>query len=227
MCGGMTGALGFRAPQTAAKVMPSAPDVLLYQVGRLAGYGIAGAFCGAAGRVIDALLDLAQIGIAMRIASGTLLVLFAARMLFKWNALGSLERWGARFWTMLQPIARRQMLSHHAARSLILGLLWGWLPCGLVYSMLAFAAASADAASGAAIMVTFGVGTLPAMIGSGLLAGRIRAWSRIGSLRIAGGIALGIFGVWTIISPLQHLQHQNTDTTHTVHSVDHHPHTSP
>lgn len=196
MCGGMAGALGLRARATAATASSAFFNASAYQFGRIGGYALAGALVGLAGAALQSTFDLLRIGAALRIASGVLLILIALRMLIHWNALDALERLGARFWSTLQPLARSAARTEGVARALALGFLWGWLPCGLVYSMLAFAATSGDALHGAATMAAFGAGTLPSMLTSTLLAAQVQRLLAQRWARIATGLLLLAFGVW-------------------------------
>ena len=204
MCGGMAGALGMRARATAANAAGAFFNAGAYQVGRIGGYATVGAIVGLAGASLQPLFDLVRFGAALRIASGALMILIALRILIRWNALGAVERLGARFWTKLQPLAQRAARSEGRGRALMLGFLWGWLPCGLVYSMLMFAAASGNPAQGAAIMAAFGVGTLPSMLTSSLLASQLQRMLARRWPRIVSGLLLIAFGVWMTAMPLLH-----------------------
>lgn len=202
MCGGLASALGMRHRSAATSAMHGAAHASLYQFGRIGGYTLAGALCGAAGSTLHTLLDLARIGMTLRIASGVLLLLIALRLLVRWNGLGTLERWGAKFWRHVQPLARHVALRSDVQGSLLLGFLWGWLPCGLVYSMLMFAAVSADPMRGALIMAGFGLGTLPAMFASSWFAPQLTRLLNVRWSRYASGALLLMFGTWMIAAPL-------------------------
>ena len=83
-------------------------------------------------------------------------------------------------------------------QALVLGLLWGWLPCGLVYSMLVWAVSAGDALRGAALMLCFGLGTLPNLLAMGLVAGGLASHLRQGWVRhLAGALVIG-FGLYTL-----------------------------
>jgi sulfite exporter TauE/SafE len=207
MCGGMSAALGMRSRATAVDARAAFVNASAYQLGRIGGYAIAGALFGFAGATLQSMFDLMRIGAALRIASGILLILIALRLLIRWNALGGVERLGARFWSKLQPLAQRAARSEGRGRSLMIGLLWGWLPCGLVYSMLMLAAASGHAGQGASIMATFGLGTLPSMLTSSLLASQLQRMLAQRWARIMSGLLLIVFGVWMMVLPILHTGH--------------------
>lgn len=198
MCGGLAGALGMRARSTATSPHSAFTNALSYHVGRLGGYAMAGAICGLIGATLTAVLDLARVGVVLRIASGVLLMLIALRMLSPWNPLRWLETLGAKFWRRLQPftLGTGKLTGH--THAVALGFLWGWLPCGLVYSMLLFAALSGHALNGAAILFAFGLGTLPSMLTSSVLASQVQRFLKGRWPRFASGALLLLFGAWMI-----------------------------
>jgi sulfite exporter TauE/SafE len=220
MCGSLAGAFGMgtrAASVSAGASTRAAPlrvsmgamfgDALSYHAGRLGGYAVAGAICGLLGATLQAVLDLARIGSWLRIASGVLLLLIALRMLSPWNPLRGLETLGAKFWRGLQPLTRKTGAMSGRARAVALGFLWGWLPCGLVYSMLLFAALSADALNGGGILLAFGLGTLPAMLTSTVLASHVQDLLRNRWPRFASGILLLLLGAWMIWISLPAAEH--------------------
>jgi sulfite exporter TauE/SafE len=198
MCGALAGALGMRARAAAGP----APSALLYQVGRLGGYAIAGAVCGALGATLQAVLDMTSLIVTLRVMAGLVLVLAGVRLFCRWNAFAGLERLGATLWLRLQPLIHRSARIEGARRALVLGLLWGWLPCGLVYSMLLFSALTARAFDGAAVMLAFGLGTLPAMLTSTWLAAEVQQWLARRSLRMVSAALLIGCGIWLAVASL-------------------------
>lgn len=199
MCGGMAGALGMRAKASGG----SHRQALLYQAGRIGGYTVAGALVSAFGATALHAFDLGQLSFALRVASGIFIVLVGSRLLLRWNPLAPLERWGARFWQRLRPLAQRAARGNDTASALWLGFLWGWLPCGLVYSMLLFAAMSGNVRTGAGIMLAFGLGTLPSMLAGSFLAAQLQRLLSSRWPRLASGAALVTFGVWIAVAGLQ------------------------
>jgi sulfite exporter TauE/SafE len=196
MCGGLAGALGMRRSACPGSWRASIRDAGLHHAGRLAGYSLAGALFGWLGVTLQTVVNLPLLTVITRVAAGILLVLVAARILFGWNTLAGIERLGAHFWRSIRPLAGRAASSRSSAGSFLLGLLWGWLPCGLVYSMLLFAAMSGHAVSGAGIMLAFGLGTLPAMLASSVLSSHIaRRLSQPGTRQAIGALLL-VFGIW-------------------------------
>lgn len=202
MCGGMAGALGMHARQVARSGTHLVATAALYQTGRIGGYALLGALFGALGMALSMSLDLNRIADVMRVASGLLLILLGVRVLFRINALALIERWGARVWRHVQPLAGYAARGHAFARPLLLGLVWGWLPCAMVYSMLMLAATTGDALRGSAVMLAFGVGTLPSMLTSTLAAASVQRMLARRTSRIATGALLTSFGIWMSMSAL-------------------------
>lgn len=210
MCGGLAGAFGMRARSSMTAASNAFSNSLPYHAGRLSGYAIAGAICGLLGATLQTILDLARIGAWLRTASGVLLLLIALRMLSPWNPLRWLETLGAKFWRRLQPLTQKTAALNGNAHAIAVGFLWGWLPCGLVYSMLLFAALSGRAVEGSAILLAFGLGTLPAMLTSSVFASRAQhllrsRWPRVGSGALL--LFLGVWMIWISLPAAAHVHH--------------------
>jgi len=203
MCGGISGALGLRA-----RSLPgSRPwlQAMAHQAGRLASYALAGAIVGALGGWFESLFDLDALVLGARIAAGLVLISVALGVLLRWRPLVLIERLGGRFWARIAPLARQ--VPSGAGGALLLGALWGFLPCGFVYSMLIFAALSAGAGQGAVMMLCFGAGTAPAVLGAGLLGTRLARFTSARRLQGAAGWLLLLFGALTIVGPLGRMHH--------------------
>jgi sulfite exporter TauE/SafE len=207
MCGGIVGALGLRARRaaTGAREVDARLGLFLhtacYQTGRIAGYAALGALAGAVGAGAATLLHLESIARAMRIAAGLVMLALALRALFGWRLLGGVERVGATIWARLAPRARG-LRSSGLAGSLLLGAVWGFMPCGLVYSMLLFATLSGGAAAGALTMLAFAAGTLPALAAGHVLLAQIGRITAARALHVLAGMLLFAFGLVTLLGPL-------------------------
>lgn len=199
MCGGLAGAIGMQARTQGASPAQALRSIVGAHVGRLASYALFGAAAGASGAALRALLDIVHLAYALRIVAGVLAIAIAVRIVSRINVFAPIERGGAKLWSRLAPTAR-SLKSGAVGRSLLLGALWGWLPCGLVYSMALFAAASGRLADGALIMSAFWLGALPAMLSSSLLASQLARAFRAGGVRWAAAAALAGFGVWTMLA---------------------------
>lgn len=202
MCGGIMGALTFGLPpEVRGHPRQLAAYVAAYNLGRLLSYACAGGLFGLFGAELFRLVApwLGQ-GWPQRLAA--LAVLLMGLHIAGWlPQLIALERLGRPLWHRLQPLAQGLMPVRSLPRALLYGMLWGWLPCGLVYSMLIVAAGQGSAPMGGLLMLVFGMGTLPSVMLTGLLAGRIQVWSRRPGLRTLSGALLALFGLLVLLYP--------------------------
>ena len=205
MCGGIAGALAIRGSARrddgATRVTPGRRIVLAlaYNLARIASYAVAGGIVGWLGQALVRTVDVAPMSLGLRVAAGLVMLAAAGRLLFGWRLLDPLEAAGARLWRRIAPWASPRGASRGGlAGAIVLGLAWGWLPCGLTYSMLLLAATTASATTGALVMAAFGAGTLPVMVSAAVAFERAtRLLASRATLRIAAGALLLAFGVWT------------------------------
>ena len=201
MCGGIAGAVG-AGPGGSPRKLSWA---LLYNAGRIASYSLAGALAGGASFALGSAINLPFWSMITRGLTGGILILIGLNIALGWRLPGLLENLGARVWTLLSPTARRLLSSRSAVGMLGLGALWGWLPCGLTYTMLLAAAGTGQIAEGALLMMAFGLGTLPAMVAAGAAAGSLQRFTRSRNIRRVSGALLVILGIWTAAYPLKGL----------------------
>jgi sulfite exporter TauE/SafE len=206
MCGGLSGALGMRARSAGKTASAAFAYASTYQIGRLLSYALAGALCGVAGGLLARLMSLTGLTIWLRVAAGVLMVLLGAQLWSGWRLLGPIEKAGAQLWRQLAPLSRKLPESGWS-QALLLGALWGWLPCGLVYSMLLLGVLGGSAPHGALLMLAFGAGTLPAMMSSTLLSAQLQRVLNLHGWRWMAGLLMTGFGIWTIMMALQHHGH--------------------
>ncbi|GAC32821.1 sulfite exporter TauE/SafE family protein [Paraglaciecola polaris] len=159
MCGGVVSAFSFAVPKGAKQW----PYVVTYNIGRIFSYTLLGAFTGYLGSMVARNDLLANLPILQTI-SALFLVAMACYVGNWWRGLHYLERAGAKLWRFIRPLSKSLLPFKNPLYALPYGVIWGWLPCGLVYSTLTWSLASGSAANGAMIMLFFGLGTLPALI---------------------------------------------------------------
>ena len=198
MCGGIASALGLASRREDGAPSRAAP--LLHGAGRVATYGLIGLVLGGFGHATHVLLGL---GPWLRAAAGLLVVLFGLQLLGFRVGIDRIERVGLVVWRRIAPLtARVRGGSAHPGRAFALGGLWGLLPCGLVYSAAAAATATGSALAGAAFMLAFGLGTLPALVlGTGLVVGGFGARLRRPAVRRLAGafmVLLGCVSIWAV-----------------------------
>ncbi|AYN17151.1 cytochrome biogenesis protein [Pseudomonas monteilii] len=198
MCGGLMGALTLAIPpeQRGRRLRL----LLAYNLGRITSYACAGLLLGLAGWAVAS----SPAALALRVLAALLLIAMGLYLAGWWSGLTRIEALGRGLWRHIQPVASRLLPVSSLPRALLLGALWGWLPCGLVYSTLLWAASQGNAGYSAALMLAFGVGTWPVLLATGLAAERVNALLRRRSVRMAGGVLVMLFGVWTLPGPHQH-----------------------
>lgn len=203
MCGGIAGALAMRRPD--ATFGSKLALALAYNLSRITSYTAAGATAGLLGRTLLKAVDVAPLSIVFRVIAGLIMLAAAARLLFGWRLLDPIESAGAGLWRRVAPWAGRQGRSGGLGGAVGLGLAWGWLPCGMTYSMLLLAATTASVPMGAAVMFAFGLGTLPSMVTATVAFERIaRSLSSRAALRNVAGMLLLGFGLWTAGNAIWH-----------------------
>lgn len=196
MCGGIVGALSFGGRARLSLH-------LAYNAGRIASYGVAGAIAGALGGASLVLANQLPMRLALYAAANLMLVALGLYLMGATQVLAFTERAGQRLWKYVQPLGGRFLPARHVSQAFPLGLLWGWLPCGLVYSALVTALTSGSAARGAALMLAFGAGTLPNLLLAGLLVTRLRAYAGKPAVRLAAGLLVAGFGVWGLLGVMR------------------------
>jgi len=205
MCGGIAGALAMRN-STSESGGSRLALALAYNLARITSYAVAGALAGLLGQTLLDSVNVAPLSIAFRVLAGAIMVAAAGRLLFGWRLLDPLEAAGAGLWRRVLPATGRIAQRKGLVGAIGLGLAWGWLPCGLTYSMLLLAATTASAPNGALVMAAFGVGTLPAMVSATVAFERAaRLLANRATLRNVAGALLLAFGAWTAGSALYHL----------------------
>jgi sulfite exporter TauE/SafE len=198
MCGGLMGALTLAIPpEQRGKRLRL---LLAYNLGRVLSYTSAGLLLGLAGWAVAS----SPAALGLRVVAALLLIAMGLYLAGWWSGLTRIEALGRGLWRHIQPVASRLLPVSSVPRALLLGALWGWLPCGLVYSTLLWAASQGNASYSAALMLAFGVGTWPVLLATGLAAERVNALLRRRSVRVAGGLLVMLFGIWTLPGPHQH-----------------------
>ncbi len=198
MCGGLMGALTLAIP--AQQRGRRLRLLLAYNLGRILSYACAGLLLGVAGWALAS----SPAAMALRVLAALLLIAMGLYLGGWWSGLVHIERAGRGLWRLVQPLANRLLPVSSVPRALLLGALWGWLPCGLVYSTLLWAASQGNAADSGLLMLAFGLGTWPVLLATGLAAERTRQLLRQRGVRTAGGILVILFGLWTLPGPHQH-----------------------
>ncbi|CAG0929810.1 MAG: hypothetical protein EFKGCFLK_01937 [Rhodocyclaceae bacterium] len=196
MCGGIVGALTVGTPAGRSPW----PLALAYNFGRISGYAVAGALLGAAGQAGLLLEGALPVQMTLYVLANLLLVALGLYLIGVPQGLTFIERGGQKLWARLQPLTRRFLPATSIARAYPLGLVWGFLPCGMVYSVLSMTLLTGSALRGASLMLAFGAGTLPNLLLAGYLLRRFRGVVQGRTVRFASGLLVAGFGVWGLFN---------------------------
>jgi hypothetical protein len=196
MCGGVVAMTCSALPLARrGRVLSQLSYVLAYNAGRIASYAVAGAIAGALGASVGSFGPVTHALLVLRLAAGALMIAVGFYLAGWTGALRWAERAGEPVWRRVAPLARRLVPVRTPAQALLLGLLWGWMPCGLVYAALAASVTSGSLVGGAATMTAFGLGTLPTLVAMGSAAALVTRVARSRRMRIAAGVVVAAFGV--------------------------------
>ena len=193
MCGGLSSALMLQLPKTQRPW----PFLLTLNIGRLVSYSAVGMIVGGLGEWGLAPLNSHIPKILYGLAS-TLLILLGLYLAGFSAAITHIEKIGRPLWAKLNPILRRHLPIKTLGGALSVGLLWGWLPCGLVYSASLSALASASSLQGGLLMLAFGLVTLSNLLAMGLFAERVATLIKHPTLRRVAGLSVCGIGLWQL-----------------------------
>jgi len=201
MCGGISASLSMALPVGKGFRVRQSLLLLAFNFGRIGSYALIATLVALVST--SAARHSQAAGLILMTLAGLLLIFMGLSMGQWWQGIRFVEKAGAPIWRRLSPLTRGLLPVNHIWQGLALGALWGWLPCGLVYSTLGWAALQPTVPSAALTMVFFGLGTLPSMLATGYAANWIRDLKANQGFRKLSGILLILFGLWTM--PLQAL----------------------
>lgn len=185
MCGGIGATLGLHTSRI--------PQILLYQVGRLLSYTVLGVMLGSALPLIGLKPSIPTVGLWLRWFTSLLIILVGLQLIVGTAPFRLLEKYGQRLWKPISGLVQGLLPVRSLSDAFLLGTLWGLLPCGLIYSALGIAITTANPFASGAVMLCFGIGTLPAMIGVTLFSKQIAQWLNVVWFRrLLGGILIAI-----------------------------------
>lgn len=202
MCGGIVGALSFGLPeQVRGKFSALLPYLINYNLGRLFSYTVAGALLGGVGALASNMVALHQAQSVLQVIAGLFMIAMGLYLGGWWYGMSRLEKLGGKLWRFLEPYGRKLLPVRRPSQALVMGVIWGWLPCGLVYSALIWAVSAGSALKGGLLLLSFGLGTLPNLMAMGIFAGKLTAMlRRPGVMHLAGALVV-LIGVFTILRP--------------------------
>lgn len=190
MCGGIAAGLG--AMSRGRALVPA----LQFNLARLFSYAVLGLV---AASVLSGAIGVLPISRWLRLLTATMILLIGLKFLFNFRGIEFIERGGAGLWRKIMPFAMKAGNRKDGVGRILLGICWGFIPCGLVYSVLLTAAATANPISGATTMLAFGFGTLPSMLGLTVAAPALSTFLEDQSVRKVIGFSLVILAIWTLV----------------------------
>ncbi len=206
MCGGIVGALSFARSDEKNSAVSSLLSLLLaYNFGRLISYSIAGGLMGALGWLLTVWADIQFIQVLLQLLAAIFMLMMGLYISGWWMGLTKVEKLGVVVWKKIQPLAQKLLPVKTPLHAISLGLLWGWLPCGLVYSVLVWSVSAGSFQQGALLMLSFGLGTLPNLLAMGLFANQLKQFVQKQAVRsLAGGLVI-LFALWSLFLALRGL----------------------
>lgn len=214
MCGGIVGALTFginpesvSKPDDGTAVTPAPlarkslyPYLLAYNGGRLLSYTFAGILVGGITMLATNLPVLNNIQFGLQIFAALFMIALGLYIGGWWMGLRNIERAGGVIWKNIEPISRRFIPVKSPFQALLLGSLWGWLPCGLVYTILFWSISTGSAIEGGLLMLSFGLGTLPMLLAMGVFAASLSSFIRKNWVRSLAGVIIIAFGLFSLFN---------------------------
>jgi sulfite exporter TauE/SafE len=196
MCGGVVAMTCSSLPlNRRGRVFAQLPYVLAYNAGRVSSYALAGAAIGALGSTVAHFAAIERFQLLLRLAAGAAMLAVGLYVAGATASLRWVERVAQPLWRRVARLAGALVPVRSPGHAMALGLLWGFMPCGLVYAALALALASGSALAGAATMGAFGIGTLPMLLALGSAGALVVRAARAPAVRRGAGAAMILFGL--------------------------------
>ncbi len=196
MCGGISSAFGLSVNNGRYQ------KLLAYNFGRISSYTLMGGLSGLVmGWMQAQWLPAATV---LRVTANLLLIVMGLYLANWWLGLARIEAIGHKVWKHIQPWGRQLLPVERVSQAMALGMLWGWLPCGLIYTTLLWTATAANWLDSASLMLAFGLGTLPAMLATGLFAQQLRSHLQRRAVRTVAGLMIIAFGVYGVVTVVGH-----------------------
>jgi len=218
MCGSIIGTLTLSlSPEIRNRKALLFPFVFNYNFGRITSYTLAGALAGIIQSI--ATMQMGEYGYRLLQLLSAVIMASAGLYIAGWfPRFAYIEKAGMHFWKKIEPFGRKLIPVKNRTQAYLFGMVWGWLPCGLVYAALALAATAGDVGKSAFTMLSFGLGTLPAVMGVGIMTGILTRLSRMQRFKQAIGlfmIALALLAALPWLNPMAITTHSAT------HAVNH------
>lgn len=194
MCGGLSSAFALQLPPHLNRL----GLIVLLNLGRISSYVLIGLIVGLVGQIGISLDDTRWLQNGLYIAANVLLLLLGLYLAGLSTAATQIERIGRPIWKRLNPILNRLLPIKSVPACFGVGMLWGWLPCGLVYSASLYALGSGNAVQGGLYMLAFALGTLPNLLAMGIFAAQLKTLLQRRAIRLCAGLLVTGWAVFRL-----------------------------
>ncbi len=211
MCGGIIGTLTMSLPESVRNNnLRLLTYTSIFNLGRLLSYTLAGAIAGAFGQTIMEAISPRYAHLILQVFATLIMVGIGIHLAGWFPRFNTIEKIGTPLWQKLEPLAHKLLPVQKHSHAFLFGLVWGWLPCGLVYAALIWSTSAGDAGHGALFMLAFGAGTLIPVMTAGMLTGWMVRLSQIPNIKPIIGIIIIFMALLSLGITLQ----QGVGTTH-------------
>ncbi len=196
MCGGLSSAFALQLPPG----LNRAGLIVLLNLGRISSYVFIGLLVGAIGQIGISLDQTRWLQNGLYLSANLLLLLLGLYLAGISSLATRIESIGRPIWKRLNPLLNRLLPIQSVPACFGVGMLWGWLPCGLVYSASLYALGSGNALEGGLYMLAFALGTLPNLLAMGLFAAQLKNFLQRKTVRLAAGLLVAAWALWRLVS---------------------------
>lgn len=205
MCGGIVGALTFGLPpEQRNRPATLFPILLAYNTGRISSYVLVGALAGGIGAALLSMGELDAIKSTLHIIAALFMIALGLYLANIWHGLSHVEKLGRYLWKHIEPVGRKLLPINTPMKALPMGFLWGWLPCGLVYSVVIWAVSIGSMQQGALLLLAFGLGTLPNLLLMGAASSYLAKWTRNRWIKLVAGLLIVAMGIMMLLANHHH-----------------------
>ncbi|MBF1286202.1 sulfite exporter TauE/SafE family protein [Neisseria sicca] len=194
MCGGLSSAFALQLPPHLNRL----GLIVLLNLGRISSYVLIGLIVGLVGQIGISLDDTRWLQNGLYVAANVLLLLLGLYLAGLSTAATQIERIGRPIWKRLNPILNRLLPIKSVPACFGVGMLWGWLPCGLVYSASLYALGSGNAVQGGLYMLAFALGTLPNLLAMGIFAAQLKTLLQRRAIRLCAGLLVAGWAIFRL-----------------------------
>lgn len=194
MCGGLSSAFALQLPLQINRITL----ILLMNIGRIGSYVAIGILMGALSQIGFFLDQTRSIQMILFIFSNLLLLLMGLYLAGIFSGVAKIEIIGKGIWKKINPILNQYLPIKSTFSCLIVGALWGWLPCGLVYNASLYALGSGSAVQGGLYLLAFGLGTLPNLLAMGVFATQLKSFLQNKKIRLLSGLLVSAWAIWQL-----------------------------